>query len=38
MTIYLERSFEGFLLRAVPILVAATFVRHIHLTCETEAE
>lgn len=35
---YLERSFEGFLLRAVSILVAAAFVRHVQLTCETEAE
>lgn len=38
MIIYLERSFEGFLLCAIPVLVAARFVRHIQLTCKTAAE
>jgi len=37
-TTCLERSFEGFLLRAVAILVAAAFLGHIQLTWETEAQ
>lgn len=38
MIVYLKRSFEGLLFRAVPILIAASFVRHVHLTCEINAK
>lgn len=37
-TSYLERSFEGVLLRAISVLVAATFIWHIQLTWETPAQ